>query len=293
MSVVDVSRWSDNERIKDQESATTPGTAILGQRLYIVYLGKSSGDIWQSYYDIKQKTWTVNTNTNASKGYSPPSLVEFKDKLHMIFRGEGDKLFHYISDSTPEQHSKNWSVQNAISVSPSLSGPALASVGESIHLVFRSEEDKMYHYIYTKIENNASFTWISNGEIEGQKTHAQPLLVNYKNTPHLFYKGRYSKDIFWSRYENEKWTRGDKLAKVKSDATPGGASFEEKLHLIFRGKTKKDLWHCVYDGSKWSDTYQIIDQKTDSGPAVYASQDAIYRVHKGEVSKQLWYSIFI
>ncbi len=173
------------------KSNVSPSVAYFKNKLYAIYKGESSDDLYFFTYDLTTLQWSGNVKISSQPGpiepksnYAP-SLAVFNDRLYMIYKGPNTNGLNYaVFDGT------TWSGNSLISGQPgrinpeSSSNPGIAVFNGLLYLIYRGPNSNDL--------NMATFdgtTWAHNTQIFnlGGNIHPQsdinPAIVSYPYDP--------------------------------------------------------------------------------------------------------------
>jgi hypothetical protein len=172
-------------------SNVSPSAVVYRNKLYAIYKGESSDDLYFFNYDLGTLQWSGNVKISSQPGpiepksnYSP-SLAVLNDRLYMIYKSpNADDLNYAFFDGT------NWAGNSLISGQPggirpeSNSNPGIAVFNGLLYLIYRGPNSNDL--------NMATFdgtTWYHNTQIfkQGGGIHPQsdinPAAVAYPYNP--------------------------------------------------------------------------------------------------------------
>ena len=153
----------------------SPSVAVYQDKLYIVYKGQSSTDI---YFTICDATYWYGDNKIASqpgaikpKSSSNPSLVVFNDLLYMIYKGPNNNDLNYAYFDGYVWHGNSEIYKQPGGIRPqSDSNPGLAVFQGRLHMVYKSPHNNDLNIAYFD-----GTTWSGNTEIWKEPPGLKPL----------------------------------------------------------------------------------------------------------------------
>lgn len=180
------------DSIKKKYSKFKVAWAVYQDRLHMVHTGKSSHNIYHSYFDGKE--WSPDIPIQGQKSKGTPALVVFRKELHMLHLGDSsNELWHSV------YRGKGWTVNKKIGIK-SGRPPALAEFGNRIHMVTtslpRPQWDTSPKYLYHSQFNGKQ--WSAPAKIPGQYSKSAPALLTYGAKLHMVHLGNSSNNLWYS-----------------------------------------------------------------------------------------------
>ena len=218
--------WYGNTKIENQpggikpESNDSPSAASYNGRLYLVYKGAHSDDLYTCYYD--GINWIGDTKIADQPGdVDPksdhrPAVCVYNNYLYVVYKGpSSNKLYTARYDGTTWRGNYSINDQSDGKIDPKSDDSPAAAV----------YKDRLY-VIYKGNNSDDLYTCYDDGEWHGDKKIAdQP---------------------------------GGK--DPKSSDPPGATVYNDRLYLVYKGSSSDDLSTCYYDGSEWHGNKKITDQ---------------------------------
>jgi|SRR6185295_6447181 len=225
----DGNSWHGNTKIEDQpggispKSNTSPGAVIYNNRLYLVYKGDLTDNLYSAYYDgtkwygntkIEDQPGRVNPDSNKR-----PGLAVYNNKMYVAYKGaDSNDLYTAYYDGT------SWYGNTKIAdqpggISPRSNEPPRAIVyNNRLYIIYKgASSNELYTAYYDGVK------WYGNTKIADQPGGLNPQSRNpvgaavYNGLLYLAYKGASSGALYTAYYDKAKWY-GNK--KIKDQ--PGG-----------------------------------------------------------------------
>ncbi len=191
--------WSPQTNITDINGAKTsasPALAAFGNRLYLVYRGADSSNIWSCSFD--GSTWSAQTNItdiNGAKTSASPALAAFGNRLYLVYRGaDSSNIWSCSFDGSTWSAQTNITDINGAKTSAS---PVVAALATTLVVVFRGDDSDN---IWTCTFDGS--VWLGQTRLTDQNgalTSAAPAAAPFGEGLQLTYKGASSSNL-WSCY---------------------------------------------------------------------------------------------
>lgn len=169
----DGTTWFGNKKISSQpgditpESDHNPGLAVFNDKLYIIYKGVDSDDIYTAYF--QDATWHGNTRIKDQQGgISPqsscsPGATVFEGNMYIVYKGaSSNDLYTAWFDGSSWHGNSKISDQGGHITPESNYCPNAAVYNNSMYIVYKgAHSDDLYTAVF---DGN---TWSGNTEIDG------------------------------------------------------------------------------------------------------------------------------
>jgi hypothetical protein len=143
------SKWSGNKKISDlsdidPRTETSPGVAVFNGRLYMLYRGHDSEDIYLTTHD--GMSWAGNKKISDISNLSPrtsisPGVSVFNNALYVLYRGENESdIYQMTFDGT--SWNGNVKLSQISPISPKTDDfPGLGAYNSRIYMLYRGEDE--------------------------------------------------------------------------------------------------------------------------------------------------------
>jgi hypothetical protein len=266
--------WGTPVKVEGMQASRVSAVWYKG-KLHIVHGGKDGDAIWHGAWD--GNTWMINRVSNLD-GQGAPALEVFQGKLHMVYKGGDDTLWHAVSEGA------NWTPLGRIPGQKSHYSPSVllfpfdrvtGGAGESL-LMFRGGGSKD-----SKTETwNSWFdgsSWVGNQKVAGAAEGTASLC---RHKDRLFRANIYYGGITILPYvSGTGWLQADRFPQLPREArtvTPVSmASDGEDLFVFFRqGRSKEGseepIFASVLKGNQWETPVPVRDFTASNNPTVVA-----------------------
>jgi len=271
-------------------------------QLHIVHGGKNRDAIWHALWDGKQ--WMTNLASNLS-GEGAPALAVYQDKLHMVYKGKNDTLWHATSEG------KNWTPKGQILGQKSHYSPALilypydrftAQPREYLWMLHSGGSKDSKRDLWSSLFDGSA--WSDDEKMVGVSEGTVSLCMHKER---LYMVEVNATGIIMTHYlKATGWAPVKTAPKGVHTTTPVSlASDGESLYMFYRqGRsepgTEAPIYATVMTGERWEDPIPVKDFSASDSPAVvavpgqkgqlyllYTNRNGdIYFTHTGELRKQ-------
>jgi energy-converting hydrogenase Eha subunit F len=255
-----------------------PGTAVLNDKLYIIYKGWDSNVLFTAWFD--GTVWHGNTPISSQPGgINPesnycPNIAAYKGKLYTVYKGwNNNELYAAWFDGT------TWHGNTRISSQPgginpmSNHNPGLAVLGDKLYIVYKGwNNNELYT---TWFDGN---TWHGNTRISSQpgginpESNYCPNIVAYKNRLYIVYKGWNNNELYTAWFDGTTWHGNTRISTQSgginpmSNYNPGVAVLNDKLYIVYKGWNNDTLYTAWFDGTTWHGNTPISNQPGGISP---------------------------
>lgn len=274
----DSTTWYGNTKISDQyggispESNYGPSLAIFNNRLYMVYKGASSDDLYAAFYD--DRSWFGNVeikkypnSLDVQSNYNP-GVALFLGRLYYIYKGKSSNTLYSMSFD-----GQTWFGNLAIKDQPggispdSNYNPGVAVFNNKLYIIYKGSGSNTLYSAYfdgTKWYGN---TKISDqpGKIDPQSNYSPGVAV-FNNKLFMVYKGSDNNMLYSAYYDGTTWF-GNKAIKdqpgginPQTNQSPAVVIFNNRLYLIYKGYNNNVLYTAYFDGTTWFGDTPIVNQ---------------------------------
>jgi hypothetical protein len=257
MTSVDGMHWSGNEEIRDQpgnsgniiRSNKPPALAVLNDRLVMVHKGEHSNDLYLSSYD--GRNWSGNKTFHQVTSINPKSdegvaLVTFRDKIHMVHKGESKALYHSVFDGKSWSGNKTFAESTPIKPESS-EAPALAAFNTTLYMVHKgANSTTLYLSTFDGTTWSGNKTFKEATGISPESAHA-PTLTDIGGRLYMIYRGASDDHLYQTTFDGSTWS-GNTLIESFSGIAPASnerqasAAFRNKLYLLYKGAQSNTLY---------------------------------------------------
>ena len=101
-------KWSPQRQITESDIRTSkaPALAVFGDKLYMVWRGRSSDNLWYSVFDDERRQWGENRRVPNNYTSVAPTLAEFEGRLYLSYRGKSSDTLYYCTMDAAEEWSE-------------------------------------------------------------------------------------------------------------------------------------------------------------------------------------------
>jgi len=247
----------------------------------------SGCDSWLSDPPILKpfSEWKANVKIPNLKSKATPAIVEFKNRLHMVFIGEtSNDMYHWMFDGN--KWNPTIGGNGKIPGQKSKTTPALAVYNNQIHMVHLGDSSNDIWYSTFNGDQ-----WTENVKSE-QKSKGVPALGVYNNALHMVHVGSESNNLYHRVLNVNQWaplgSNNGIIPNQKSKVGPALSGVSGRLFMIHLGDSSNEIWFSQFDGNKWS-TNVRIGQESSVTPAILGRK----LVHSANGSTSIWESDFL
>ncbi len=270
-AATELQAWGPSVKVEGM-SATRVSAVWYKDQLHIAHGGKNRDEIWHASWDGAQ--WMVNNVSNLS-GEGGPSLAVFQDKLHMVYKGKDDTLWHATGEG------KNWTSLGRIPKQKSHYSPAVVAYPydratgqpkESLWMMHAGgSKDRKAHLWFSVYGGSA---WSDDEEVAGA-SEATVSLCMHKDR--LYMATTYSTGINVVEFlKGRGWAPLQSIPKGAHSTVPVSlVSDGENLYMFYRNSRSEEgkeepVFASVFRGTRWEDPVQVRDFTSSGGPAAVA-----------------------
>lgn len=294
--------WSTQRQIteNDIETSEAPALATFNDKIYMVWRGRSTDNLWYSVYNSDSGMWSVNTQIPGNFTSKAPALAVFNKVLYLAYRGKSSDNLYYCTMNKAGNWSSPIKFNDLDSIDArSGSGPALATKNDSLFMAWTGVSGNTLWYNQT----NDGTVWTKNTKIDA-KPEFGPSLAVYKGTLYIVYH-KSNNDICFHSYNNatNQWNAAVKVVLTgRNPQTSGGPAIiadKKFLYLVFRDyrSTRDNIWYMAWDGTNWR---YLIDVGIACGAKTSKRVGLVYReaeknilmVWRGANSNPIWQSFY-
>lgn len=257
MATFDGSDWVGNQKISDMpggidpKSNYTPSIIEYMGKLYMVYKGAHSDDLFVATFDGKY--WTGNQEiADMPGGIEPksnytPAIADYQGYLYMAYKGAHSNelyLTHFDGES--------WRGNQKISDMPgdidpkSTLAPAMAAYDDQLWLIYKGEN---FDHLYQATYDGSS--WAGNIKIENEpETTGTPALAVFNGGLFMTYTGDNFDSIFQNVLSGTTWDGNVKISDIsaiepESAEEPGMGVLGPQLFMVYRGGTTENIYQSI------------------------------------------------
>jgi hypothetical protein len=166
--------------------------------------------------------------------------------------------------------------------------PAVAFLGQELHVVFTDSHRDLFHTWTTDLVH-----WENPDRIKDQSTKAPPALVEFRGDLFLTHIGGSSNDVWISRSRDGRtFEPNQRISSVSSRAAPAVAVHRSELHMLFVGDDDNQIRRSrssTGDPGDWT-APEKINQTSKTGAAIATDGNMLHLTHIGNSSDDIWYS---
>ena len=236
-----------------QSSKAPVALAVFQDRLHMVHIGKSSHNLYHSYFNGTE--WSRELRIPDQKSKAAPALGVFNNQLHMVHLGDNSNdVWHSM------YRGKGWTINKKVGIKSGHT-PALGEAYGGLRMVstdipnsYNTQSKNLYFSWYNRK------IWINNGKISGQLSKTTPAIIPmYNNSElHHFHLGKSSNNVWysvWGTYpvpgtntRRFKWWDEEKLSGISSNSPVSVVFHEGCMHMAYQ-KGKRIL-HATFPSRK-------------------------------------------
>jgi len=315
--------WDGNFQIKT--GSTTPQSshglalALLNNRLYMAYVGSGGKNLWYSYIEQGQNSFTnwqgnkqIEINSkNIPLSSDRPALAVLNGILHMVYAGEGgSNLWWSWFDGT------TWQGNIPLGFSADQPQPSLTAYNGQLYLAWHhlvppvtvtnpngsvSVVSPEFDYIYYSVFNPSSpfqaGSWLA-PRLAGSGGRF-PTLGVYASSLYMILSQAGGSGLILTELKGDAWTNWVALSSdhgtPESSGGAGVAVYEGSLYVVYPGQGGANLWYLAIDSNNHP-TGNIQIKTSGSTPETSAPvgvalfNDALCVAYKGESSDNIWFA---
>jgi len=298
--------WEGNKKISDlssinPESNYNPGAASLNGKMYIVYKGKSSDNLYQA--TLNGTSWSGNKKISDTSKIDPksnhsPALATYRNEIIMVYKGASSNNIYWARfDGSTWTGNKKISDTSKIDPKSNLS-PALAAYNNKLYMVYKGESTNNLY-----VAEFDGTTWTGNKKIKDisnidPKSNEPVGLGVYNNKLYMVYKGESTNDLYQATFDGTTWSGNTKIKDLstispESNYGPALAPIGDRLIMVYKGAHSNNIYQAELKESTWSGNTKIsdissIDPKSNYTPALTPYSNRLEMIYKGESSDHLY-----
>lgn len=257
--------WFGNEKItisgaSNPKSNYSPNVVDLEYKLYTVYKGESSTDLYFASYD--GTVWSGNRTIREAYGRDlqsdfNPGMATYDKKVYIVYRRPGNAALHYSSfDGTGWAEEQEVRV-NGIAVA-SDRNPRLVVYDDKIYMIFKgqgSNPNGVYYAYFDGTSWHGNETFVVSGNDEPVTTFDSPGVAVLDDILHIMLRpaGKTDFDLYEITFNRAAYS--DRLFRLgfypvsynseivpKSDQSPNLAAYQGRLYMVYKGFDNTELY---------------------------------------------------
>lgn len=198
-----------------------PVLAPFKEDLYLLHRGAGDENIWSIKYD-PDLGWGESKKVSDNLSKSDVGACEYKERLCVVFRGEGNQLWQVKFDG------KSWKEKSQLVGMYAASGPALAVFQDKLYCVAQGTDSQLWYTSRDGYTDWDSYVKLHGG---GAYTSSGPALAVYQDT--LYCVARGTDDcLWWTSFDGTKWETYKQLSGMYTSASPSLCVFKRRLFCV-------------------------------------------------------------
>lgn len=303
--------WVGNKKISDLSSIDpksnyNPGAATLNGKMYIVYKGESSDNLYQA--TLNGTSWSGNKKISDTYSIDPksnrsPAMATYKNQIIMVYKGASSNNL-YWAQFNGSSWSGNKKISDTSKIDPkSNATPALAVYNNKLYMVYKGESSNNLY-----VAEFDGSTWSGNRKISDisnidPKSNQTPGLGVHKDKLYLIYKGESSNDLYQATFDGTTWTGNVKIKDIsqispESNYGPALAPINNRLIMVYKGAHTNNIYQADMLDTTWTGNIRIedessIDPRSNYTPALTPYDNRLEMIYKGETTNNIYEAKYV
>ncbi len=227
--------WENWSAIPYGSTLDGPASTLVGDQLFVVVRGVNYDQIWFSYINLTDSSFSGWTLLNGATP-SAPTLTSNGTALCLVVRGETNSIWYRFCDIA----SRVWGEWFSLPDGATRDTPAAALLEGTLQVTVRGVNYDQIWHCYVNLSDNTFEGWtLLNGA-----TPSAPTLITNGTTLCLVVRGE--TDIIWYRRYNintQVWNDWTAIYEGATMDRPAATFTKSELQLVVRGLNGDQIWH--------------------------------------------------